>query len=264
MSFYDGDLEPVSLRDSQDTLYEALMDHRDPTQRVTLVLESGYIVREPLYVEQRSFAHVTILSKDDVVPCEMDDGDRLFWFDYQAVSPRIVALFDMQGRGWHGAFANRGARMLFVATKWHRAGIINAGRRNAYAYRGGYIDCAGKRAEGAIAKFGGAGWDGLYAYRGSWIAGTAVNVDGCQRGISARFGGTVDAAECSARNCREYGAYARPGGFVDVSDGDLRGAGKHDISIKGGTVNASHGARYDSTNIAWYQGWNKRAHGLIA
>ena len=262
MSFYEGDLDPVTIRQG-DSIHEALMDHRDPSQTVTLVLESGFIMREPLYVAQRNFAHITLLSKDEVVPCEVDDGNRLLWFDHQAVSPRIVSLFDMQDRGWHGIFSNRGSQVLVLATKWHRTGVINAGRRGAYAYRGGVIQCAGKRSEGARVEFHGAGWDGLYAYRGGHIAGTAALVDNCNRGVSARFGGVVDAAECSARNCTQYGAHARPGGWVEVSDGDMRGAGKSDLQIDGGTISATRNARYDSTNLSWLKGWNKRGHGLI-
>lgn len=78
-----------------------------------IVIESGHIFRETVYLEQQDFRHVTVTSEDEKVPVDADavargDRNRLFFGLRNTVLPKIDCLFDGEGATTiRGLFAGR-------------------------------------------------------------------------------------------------------------------------------------------------------------
>ena len=265
---------------------------------VTLMLESGFIMAEQVYLKNVNLGWVTIKSVDakvmissaamavDYYPLEEETIPAAFMVD-QAVGATIGTAFEADdagypdSRGFDGMHAKEGSSVLILAD----CGFSNCKRANLFVTTGsivnaenGFFDSKRRTSYGVYAKFG-----GHIVAKGATVINSVRHNIRAQRdsGVSAEFSKTggqkeggslyassnsvISAPFCIINNAGELqtatAVYAGTNGKVDASESVISGtSGTVAKAVNGGQIDL-----YDTkvSGIA-YQGFEATAGSISA
>lgn len=234
---------PSSYPDIQTAITEVSKLKINSGANIDIILESGYMIPEGIFLENGDYSHIRLSSQDDVV-IVTDDFTGNFLHAINASLPIFNILLDMRDKGDYGYSIIDNSRGYIMKEK----GIINAGGTGLYL-RSSFV-------RAAWSNFSGANNRSAWFTRGSVGSVAASNLSYCKGGETALYvsrGSTVDASEAdishanttiSAVHClrsklslidanlsnsNAHGVVALQGSEVALRESDVRNAKKNAV-----------------------------------
>ena len=216
---------------------------------IELLIESGYVIQDGLYLKDGDYSKFKITSEDDIVLSNVTghliEGNR-------AVLPTLSCLIDMQHLGLIGIRAIKNSRGSVDIS----CGIINAGSNGIVVSEGSHYHLfssnfsgAGNRclwvsngsiAECELANFSNAGGRSVYVSRGSKANIHKCNVKNSGETAVYSIRSEINAQETDVSGAVNYGYYAGSGSTIICNDGVINNTGNSGIYCSNGsTVSAS-------------------------
>ena len=238
--------------------------------RVNITIRSGHRPTLRVYIQDAVLPNVRLQSEDDLVKIGDNLGDTQDLITLNNVYGFYLdCLIDMEGKGNHGIFAQRGS---FVRINTG-CGVINAGGdglqvrhgSTAYAQFTNFTG-AGKNITGNEERAGISAWGGRVNAHGADVSGSAHHgaraaysgildfekgtADNCgYHGIRASNSGTVSCPGASAKNNGIHGIYALYTSYINADRTNVTGSGSVGYNAVGGSIIHANKGVADECNV---------------
>lgn len=191
---------------------------------IDVLMESGYLINSPLYLQNGDYSHMTISSEDDVVKCGplINNRDLLYFRNCHA--PTLNCLIDGDSKNNTGIRVIHNSAMRINA----QCGVINSGGDNLFVRNASTVTAMYGIFTGAsqVADQGA----GITSWGASSVSAYGADVSGSKwYGVRSAHSSLLEFDDGIANNCGRHNIRASQGARLTCRHADARNAGVHGV-----------------------------------
>lgn len=217
---------------------------------IDILIESGYKIKEPIYLLSGDYSHFQISSEDDVVYLAPTFQKREFMILKNCHGPTLNCLINGGGLCTDGISVSSVAKMTIN----RNCGFTHAGHNNLIVRYGGTANAEyGTFTHGSQDGDGNEGYAGITGWGGIIYAYGADASQSKTYGVRSAHGGIFEFGSGKANDCGRHGVRSSNGATINCPDAQANDCGVHGFyALAASKVNAYNASAKNAGNTGVY------------